>query len=163
MIFNRIKSIGLGWWILGIICLSCSNIDSDQTNRKPHSSDMKEEAKNVLGTPLQMCCLDPLTGFYRDGSCHTGPDDYGTHVVCAVMTDEFLQFTKARGNDLCTTIPERRFPGLKDGDQWCLCALRWKEAMEEGVAPPLILESTHAKTLEFISFEDIKRHQFKAE
>ena len=99
--------------------------------------------KNVLGSSLQMCCTDPMTGFYRNGNCQTGPDDYGTHVICARMTEEFLTFTKSRGNDLSTPNPRYRFPGLRPGDQWCLCALRWKEALNAGVAPPVLLESTH--------------------
>ena len=94
--------------------------------------------------------MDPMTGFFRDGYCHTNNMDQGTHVVCAVMTDEFLEFTKSCGNDLSTPRPEYQFPGLKAGDHWCLCVLRWKEAHEEGVAPPIKPEATHEKTLEFI-------------
>jgi len=107
---------------------------------------------NVLGTPLIGCCTDPMTGFYRDGVCNTGPTDSGRHVVCAIMTEEFLDFTKGRGNDLSTPRPEYQFPGLKPGDGWCLCALRWKEAWEAGVAPPVKLEATHEKALEYIDF-----------
>ena len=107
---------------------------------------------NVLGTPLIGCCTDPMTGFYRDGVCNTGPMDSGRHVVCAVMTEEFLTFTKSRGNDLSTPRPEYQFPGLKAGDGWCLCALRWKEAWEAGVAPPVKLEATHEKALEYVDF-----------
>ena len=114
--------------------------------------------KNVLGTALQSCCTDPMTGFYRNGSCQTGPDDYGTHVVCALMTKEFLDYTLEQGNDLCTARPEYRFPGLKPGDKWCLCAVRWQEAFEAGVAPLVVLESTHEKALEFIKLEDLKVH-----
>jgi uncharacterized protein (DUF2237 family) len=99
-----------------------------------------------------------MTGFYRTGKCETGPDDIGTHVVCARMTAEFLAFTKSQGNDLSTPAPWFRFPGLKPGDQWCLCVSRWKEALEAGVAPPVILEATHEKALEFVSLEDLKRH-----
>ncbi len=116
-------------------------------------------AKNVLGTKLEICCTDPMTGFYRNGSCDTGFDDYGTHVVCAEMTQEFLDYTKSKGNDLCTARPEYNFPGLKPGDKWCLCAIRWKEAFEAGVAPPVVLESTHQKALEFIQFEDLKKNE----
>lgn len=116
-------------------------------------------AKNVLGEPLQSCCTDPMTGFYRDGVCNTGPDDFGTHVVCAEMTAEFLSFTKSKGNDLSTPRPEYRFPGLKPGDGWCLCALRWKEAYEAGVAPPVRLASTHEKALEFVDLKVLKAHQ----
>jgi uncharacterized protein (DUF2237 family) len=116
------------------------------------------DARNVLGTPLASCCFDPLTGFYRTGSCHTGPNDLGTHVVCARVTREFLDFSRSRGNDLTTPAPEYRFRGLKPGDRWCLCASRWREALEAGVAPPVILEATHAKALQFVSLEDLQRH-----
>jgi len=116
---------------------------------------------NVLGTKLQTCCTDPMTGFYRDGNCETGPEDLGTHVVCAEMTQEFLEFTRSRGNDLSTPIPLYRFPGLKPGDKWCLCALRWKEAFDAGVAPPVVLERTHEKALEFIQLEDLKAHELQ--
>src|SRR3954471_19368747 len=98
-------------------------------------------ATNVLGEPLVPCSFDPLTGFFRDGCCKTGVDDVGTHVVCAVMTTDFLAFSASRGNDLSTAIPEYGFPGLQDGDQWCLCALRWKEAYLAGAAPKVVLES----------------------
>jgi len=115
-------------------------------------------ARNVLGGPLATCCTAPLTGFYRDGSCHTGPQDLGTHVVCAQVTPEFLEFSVARGNDLVTPVPQFHFPGLNPGDKWCLCALRWKEALDAGVAPPVVLAATHEKALEFVSLEDLKRH-----
>jgi len=115
-------------------------------------------ARNVLGGPLATCCTAPLTGFYRDGSCHTGPQDVGTHVVCAQVTSEFLEFSVARGNDLVTPVPQFHFPGLNPGDKWCLCALRWKEALDAGVAPPVVLAATHEKALEFVSLEDLKRH-----
>lgn len=111
---------------------------------------IKEKTKNILGTDLESCCTDPMTGFFRDGYCNTNQMDQGTHVVCAVMTDEFLEFTKLRGNDLSTPRPEYQFPGLRAGDYWCLCVLRWKEAHEAGVAPPIRPEATHEKTLEFI-------------
>ena len=127
-------------------------------NRTEKETEKMEEAKNVLGEELQLCCTAPMTGFYRDGKCNTGPQDYGTHVVCAEMTDEFLQFTKSRGNDLSTPIPEYRFPGLKAGDKWCLCALRWREAMEAGVAPPVVLESTHRKALQYVRLEELEAH-----
>ena len=113
---------------------------------------------NVFGESLQICCTDPMTGFYRTGVCATGPDDFATHVVCALMTEEFLTFTRSRGNDLSTPRPEYNFPGLKPGDRWCLCALRWKEALQAGVAPPVQLVSTHIKALDFISLEDLKAH-----
>ena len=111
---------------------------------------MVEKAKNILGEELQLCCTDPMTGFFRDGSCNTNHMDQGTHVICAIVTDEFLAFTKSRGNDLSTAIPAYQFPGLKAGDGWCLCALRWKEAYEAGVAPPIKARSTHAKVLDYI-------------
>jgi uncharacterized protein (DUF2237 family) len=115
-------------------------------------------ASNVLGEPLQCCCAKPATGFYRDGFCHTGPEDRGLHTVCAVMTAEFLQFTRARGNDLSTPVPAYRFPGLNPGDRWCLCISRWAEALAAGVAPPVILKSTHLAALEFVSLEDLQAH-----
>ncbi len=116
------------------------------------------EARNVLGGPLEVCCTSPMTGFYRDGFCRTGGGDYGSHVVCAEMTPEFLEFTKLQGNDLSTPMPQFNFPGLKPGDRWCLCASRWQEALEAGVAPPVILSSTHARALEMVSLEDLKQH-----
>ena len=109
--------------------------------------------RNVLGKKLQVCCLNPLTGFYRDGQCRTGPGDTGTHVVCAVMTAEFLEYTRSRGNDLSTPLPYFNFPGLRPGDQWCLCATRWREAYHAGVAPPVILEATDEKALNIVKFE----------
>ena len=116
------------------------------------------EVKNVLGGPLQTCCTRPMTGFYRDGTCRTGPEDAGTHVVCARLTDAFLQFSKKRGNDLITPRPAFDFPGLKEGDQWCLCASRWKEAYEADGAPPVILEATHERALDFIPLDVLKAH-----
>jgi len=118
-------------------------------------------AKNVFGEDLIPCSTDPMTGFYRDGCCHTGPDDRGRHVVCAVMTEEFLAFTKARGNDLSTPRPEFRFPGLQPGDQWCLCALRWREAYRAGVAPLVVLEATHEKVLDYAPMEELVANAFK--
>ena len=117
---------------------------------------IKEKTKNVLGTDLQLCCTDPVTGFFRDGYCHTNNMDQGTHVVCAIMTEEFLKFTKSQGNDLSTPRSEYQFPGLKPGDQWCLCALRWKEAHDAGVAPPVKPEATHEKMLEFVDKETLE-------
>lgn len=116
------------------------------------------EVKNVLGGALIACSISPLTGFYRDGCCKTGANDRGTHTVCAEITDEFLNFTKAKGNDLSTPIPAYNFPGLKAGDFWCLCALRWKEALDAGKAPHIKLEATHEKTLEFIPLEELKKY-----
>ncbi len=120
---------------------------------------MEVKAKNVLGTDLQTCCTQPLTGFYRDGNCATGPDDIGTHVVCAVMTDEFLQFTLSKGNDLITPRPGYRFPGLKAGDKWCLCVMRWKEALLADKAPPVVLVSTHILALDYVSLASLRAHE----
>ncbi|MFN3927729.1 MAG: DUF2237 family protein [Pseudanabaenaceae cyanobacterium] len=114
-------------------------------------------AKNVLGGELQTCSMSPLTGFYRDGCCHTGAEDFGLHVVCAEVTAEFLAYTKSKGNDLTTPTPY--FPGLKPGDRWCLCASRWLEAKQAGVAPPVILEATHIAALEYIPLRDLEAHR----
>ncbi|QDU58878.1 DUF2237 family protein [Aeoliella mucimassa] len=115
-------------------------------------------AKNVLGEPLQACCTSPMTGFYRDGFCHTGGGDVGVHVVCAEMTAEFLEFSKSRGNDLSTPRPEFDFPGLVPGDRWCLCAARWKEAYDAGMAPPVVIDACHISSLEFASLSELKEH-----
>jgi uncharacterized protein (DUF2237 family) len=119
-------------------------------------------AKNVLGEELAECSRDPLTGFYRTGCCDTGGDDDGVHIVCAQMTSEFLAFSVDRGNDLVTPRPEYGFPGLKPGDRWCLCVTRWKEALEAGMAPPVLLDATHISSLEFVELEDLKRHALSA-
>jgi len=116
------------------------------------------EATNVLGGKLESCCTSPMTGYYRDGKCNTGGGDYGAHTVCAQLTAEFLQFSKSRGNDLITPVPEYNFPGLKPGDCWCLCASRWKEAMDAGCAPRVVLSATHALTLEYVSLNELKQH-----
>lgn len=115
-------------------------------------------ARNVLNRPLQPCCTDPMTGFYRNGSCDTGPGDVGLHLVCAQMTPEFLAFSLRRGNDLVTPVSDWGFPGLNPGDCWCLCVERWKEALEAGVAPPVKLEATHISALEFVSVEELQAH-----
>jgi uncharacterized protein (DUF2237 family) len=119
-------------------------------------------AKNVLGGALQPCSFDPLTGFYRDGCCNTGPGDSGLHLVCAVMTDEFLAFSKARGNDLSTPNPFFRFQGLHAGDRWCLCVERWKEALEADAAPQVVLAATHISALEFVDLSDLQEHAIDA-
>ena len=119
------------------------------------AQNMSIQSKNVLGTSLQKCCDSPKTGFYRDGFCHTGPQDHGTHVACAKVTKEFLEFTKTKGNDLITPRPEWNFPGLKPGDKWCLCALRWLEAKKVGIVLKLDLESTHEKMLEYASAKEM--------
>jgi uncharacterized protein (DUF2237 family) len=117
------------------------------------------EAKlNVLGEPLAPCSEQPLTGFFRDGCCNTGPEDLGLHTVCTRVTEEFLAFSRSRGNDLSTPLPEFGFPGLKPGDQWCLCAARWQEAFEAGVAPRVVLRSTHAATLRLVKLADLKKY-----
>lgn len=117
-------------------------------------------SKNVLGAALVPCSLDPLTGFYRDGCCETGPQDVGRHVVCARVTRAFLDFTRSRGNDLETPRPEYGFVGLKEGDRWCLCAGRWREALEAGVAPPVVLESTHEGALREVTMEALLAHAY---
>ena len=118
--------------------------------------DIGAMAANVLTTELQGCSDDPLTGYYRDGFCNLGEGDVGTHGVCAEMTEEFLVFTRSRGNDLSTPVPAYRFPGLKAGDRWCLCANRWGEALSAGVAPPVVLESTHIGALEYVDLSDLE-------
>ena len=116
------------------------------------------EDKNVFGEVLETCSTNPMTGFFRDGCCRTDAQDLGMHVVCTEVTEEFLEYSKATGNDLSTPNPDFDFPGLKPGDRWCVCALRWKEAMDNGAAPPVVLTSTHESVLELISLEDLKRH-----
>ena len=113
-------------------------------------------ANNVVGSQLETCCTSPMTGYYRDGLCNTGAGDVGAHTVCAQMTAEFLEFTKSRGNDLSTPVPAFDFPGLKPGDRWCLCASRWKEALDAGVAPPVVPGATHASTLEYVNLNELK-------
>lgn len=113
-------------------------------------------SRNVLGGELEPCSAEPLTGFYRDGCCNTGAEDVGVHTVCAVVTEEFLEFSRSVGNDLST--PHPGFAGLRAGDRWCLCAARWQEALEAGVAPAVRLEATHAATLEWVRLEDLRRH-----
>lgn len=121
----------------------------------------QEIPKNVLGGALQSCCFAPKTGFYRDGFCKTGEEDHGTHVVCAIMTEEFLAFTKSQGNDLSTPIPQWSFPGLKPGDKWCLCVMRWVQAQKAGKAPKVVLEATHEKALAYTSLAVLKEHIFQ--
>ena len=120
------------------------------------------KARNVLNSPLKTCGTDPMTGFYRNGCCDTGAGDVGIHVVCAEVTAEFLAFSAERGNDLSTPAPHFGFPGLRPGDRWCLCAERWKEAYEAGVAPPVVLEATHISALEFVSLEELRQHAVEA-
>ena len=120
------------------------------------SQPSTSSARNVLGEPLQSCSFDPMTGYYRNGCCDTGQGDMGVHTVCARVTAEFLAFSRSRGNDLSTPHPEYDFAGLKPGDQWCLCAQRWQEAFDAGVAPSVVLEATHIGTLEWCSLDDLK-------
>jgi uncharacterized protein (DUF2237 family) len=117
-------------------------------------------SRNVLGNPLEKCCSSPPTGYFRDGTCCTGPSDTGKHVVCAVVTDAFLRFSLSRGNDLMTPRPEYSFPGLKDGSRWCLCASRWTEALEAGCAPPVVLAACDESALKYTTVEVLKAHEF---
>jgi len=119
---------------------------------------VKDAQKNILGLPIAPCSMSPKTGFFRTGCCETSREDVGVHTVCAVMTEEFLTFSRARGNDLSTPRPEHGFAGLKPGDRWCLCASRWKEALDAGAAPKVVLASTHERTLQLVSREDLLAH-----
>ncbi|MDI1268879.1 MAG: DUF2237 domain-containing protein [Polaromonas sp.] len=119
-------------------------------------------AMNVLGTELVPCSYDPLTGYFRDGCCNTDESDLGSHLVCVKVTSDFLAFSAAKGNDLVTPRPEYRFAGLKPGDRWCLCANRWREALEAGFAPPVVLESTHLRALEFVTRAQLEKHRFRS-
>lgn len=119
--------------------------------------DRPSSARNVLGGPLAGCCDAPMTGFFRDGYCHTGPTDVGSHTVCAQMTQAFLEFSRQRGNDLSTPMPDFGFPGLQPADRWCLCAARWLEAFEAGMAPPVVLLATHERALEIVTLEQLKQ------
>lgn len=125
---------------------------------RPDAQPERKPDRNVLGGTLGPCSRDPLTGFFRDGCCRTGPGDIGVHTVCAVMTKDFLKFTVSVGNDLVTPRPEWDFPGLVEGDRWCLCAERWLEAAQAGRAPPVVLEATHEKSLDIVPFELLKKH-----
>jgi uncharacterized protein (DUF2237 family) len=130
----------------------CNNEGSAVTTDRP---------LNVLGSPLQACSFDPLTGFMRTGCCETGPEDAGSHTVCARVTREFLDFSLLRGNDLVTPRPQWRFAGLKPGDRWCLCASRWLEACVAGVAPPVVLEATHENALRIVPFELLRQNAWQ--
>jgi uncharacterized protein len=116
----------------------------------------ESKSRNVLGDTLKPCCFDPMTGYFRDGFCHTIDEDHGSHTVCAIMTDDFLSFSKAQGNDLSTPRPEYGFPGLKAGDKWCVCVSRWEEAFVVGKAPRVVLEATHERALEVVSIEELQ-------
>ncbi len=124
----------------------------------PKEGQGKSGVRNVLGGRLQTCSHEPKTGFYRDGCCHTGPNDVGRHIICVVLTDEFLAFSKERGNDLSTPLPQYNFPGLKGGDSWCLCGLRWIEAYRAGKAPNIKLEATHEMMLQLVPLEILKEY-----
>jgi uncharacterized protein (DUF2237 family) len=130
----------------------------DDTARRGRRDEGPPQPRNVLGGPLLPCSVAPLTGFFRDGCCNTGPGDLGLHVVCAEMTTEFLAFSRARGNDLSTPRPEFGFAGLRPGDRWCLCAARWEEARLAGLAPPVLLEATHAIVLEVVELAHLQAH-----
>ncbi len=117
-----------------------------------------EKPKNVLGENLEICSLAPRTGFTRSGACETGKEDIGSHTVCAQVTREFLEFSRSRGNDLITPVPQVGFPGLRPGDRWCLCAARWREALEADCAPRVALRATHQRALKVVSLEDLKAH-----
>ncbi len=119
---------------------------------------VKDEPKNVFGEQLEICSLDSATGFTRSGQCETGPEDVGSHTVCAQVTQDFLEFSRSRGNDLLTPMPQAGFPGLRPGDRWCLCAARWREALEAGCAPRVALRATHQRALEVVSLQELKAH-----
>ena len=121
-------------------------------------SEDESRQLNVFGEPLQSCSTDPMTGYYRDGFCSSGPEDIGRHTVCSIMTAEFLAFSKSRGNDLSTPMPQYNFPGLKPGDRWCLVAVRWAEALAAGQAPRVVLQATNQSSLRFASLEDLKKY-----
>jgi uncharacterized protein (DUF2237 family) len=119
---------------------------------------IKAESKNVLGQPMQTCGCEPMTGFYRDGCCDTGPDDLGVHTVCCIVTEEFLAVSKHLGNDLMTPMPQYGFPGLKSGNRWCVCAARWLQVYQAGAACPVVLEATHEDTLRIVPFDLLLQH-----
>ncbi len=124
-------------------------------NQHKTKNSKQIEPLNVFGEPLKSCCQDPVTGFYRDGFCKTGTNDYGTHIVCAIVTDAFLEYSKLQGNDLITPIPNRHFNGLKAGDKWCLCISRWLETIKAGVAPKIDLQATHQYALKYMTIEEL--------
>lgn len=130
-------------------------------NGNGNGNGHKPKPKNVLGGELKVCCTDPMTGFYRDGFCRTGVEDVGRHTVCIVATEEFLAYSKAAGNDLSTPMPQYSFPGLVAGDRWCLVARRWKQALENGMAPQVVLASTHESVLEIVSLDDLRDHAYE--
>ncbi len=133
------------------------------TNGNGNGNGVKPKPKNVLGSELKCCCMKPLTGFYRDGYCKTGVDDTGRHTVCVYATEEFLEFTRSVGNDLSTPMPQYNFPGVKPGDKWCLCVLRWREALDAGCAPQVVLEATHEHSLQYVRLDDLKKHAYSVD
>jgi uncharacterized protein len=138
-------------------CEGCGTAESVYWHNRFENATMPS-AKNVLGTNLQPCSMKPLTGFYRNGCCDTGPDDVGQHLVCTRVTAEFLAHQRSIGNDLSTPHPLYGFPGLKPGDQWCVCVTRWKQSFEAGMAAPVVLEATHISTLEYVDLDDLKKN-----
>ncbi len=128
---------------------------------KEDQSHQMQDVKNVFGNPIALCCNQPKTGFYRNGICQTGAEDFGTHIVCAQVTDEFLKYSRTCGNDLITANPKYNFPGLQHGDFWCLCISRWIEAHNAGVAPKINLHATHIKVLDYVDMEVLKRYELK--
>jgi uncharacterized protein (DUF2237 family) len=126
--------------------------------RDDNGNGRRQPSRNVLGERLESCSVDPVTGFFRNGCCDTAAEDVGSHTVCVVMTAEFLAFSRARGNDLSTPVPQFAFPGLKPGDRWCLCAPRWQEALEAGQAPRVVLRATHEAALRYCTLADLKRY-----
>ncbi len=133
--------------------------DPEFTMDEPDDDEnLSKLQRNVLGDILQPCSMDPLTGYYRNGCCNTGDDDVGQHTVCTRVTAEFLEFSRRMGNDLSTPVPQYRFPGLKPGDRWCVCAMRWKEALDAGVAAPVVLEATHESVLKIVTLSQLQEH-----
>jgi uncharacterized protein (DUF2237 family) len=165
---NR-KEVGVhrAWLIAACVFLMPALASDAQQCEKPARGAQMDDkattvdAKNVLGTPLVQCGCSPMTGFYRDGYCRTETRDVGRHTVCAIVTDEFLDFTRGRGNDLSTPAPQFRFPGLKAGDRWCLCVSRWKEAYDAGYAPPVVLEATHELALQTVTIEELRSKELQ--
>lgn len=139
--------------------MSSTNGHRVNGHRANGHAKLPEKARNVLGGELAACSIDPLTGFFRDGACNTGPQDRGSHTVCAKVTQEFLEYLRANGNDLITAAPQYDFPGLTDGDQWCVCAASWRQAAQAGVACPVVLEATHESALTIVDLADLEEHK----
>lgn len=158
MLMSHFKTIQIALLFISSFTLAQVNTEENCGNIKTKSkSNMtKSEQLNVLNTPLALASIDPMTGFYRNGYCQTGANDTGLHIVAALVTEAFLNYSLAKGNDLISAYPSSGFPGLKPGDTWCLCVLRWKEAFEAGVAPPVILEATNIKALQYVTLEQLQ-------